>query len=372
MEINRDNYEAYLLDLIEGRLSAGDRQKVRDFLALNPDCAIGLDQIEPWILEKSNIHLPGKEQLKKTLPDASFTVTEGNFDLFSIARLEGDLTEAQTSDHAGMVAQSDKKEREWEEWKQTKLKAESVIFAHKEELKRNRGIRPGLIWISIISAAAVFALLFTILRNDPFAPGPQFATESGRALSDPEDPVLAEGTDPDPPEQLVVILPEEKPGKVEDKPALFSIKKNSERPEESPVEKGGRVIDPESDSIKEIHAPQIQPERIRIASASGDYPDFLYRGSYDGIKPLDIPPASIHITSLSIAQIAEVDLQEVFDAYTEENNISLWSIANAGIKGINRLTGSDMSLLAARDEDGDLSGIRFKSRRFSFTRPIDR
>ena len=71
MEINRDNYEAYLLDLIEGRLSADAQQKVRDFLFLNPDCSKRVDDIEWLVLGESKVIFPGKEQLKKEFPDAS-------------------------------------------------------------------------------------------------------------------------------------------------------------------------------------------------------------------------------------------------------------------------------------------------------------
>jgi hypothetical protein len=66
-----------------------------------------------------------------------------------------------------------------------------------------------------------------------------------------------------------------------------------------------------------------------------------------------------------------MELSDIVETYTEENNISIWSIANAGIKGINKIVGSDISLLASRDEEGDVSGFQLKSRRFSLTRPLD-
>ena len=63
-------------------------------------------------------------------------------------------------------------------------------------------------------------------------------------------------------------------------------------------------------------------------------------------------------------------LQEIVEDYVEEKNFSLWKIADAGIKGINKLAGSDISLLASRDEDGEVSGFKLKSKRFSLSRPI--
>ena len=62
MDINRNNYEAFLLDLAEGRLNAEESQQVRDFLMLNPDCATGLEPEHTWFLEPGSISFPQNEQ----------------------------------------------------------------------------------------------------------------------------------------------------------------------------------------------------------------------------------------------------------------------------------------------------------------------
>ena len=87
MDINRNNYEAYLLDLMEGKLSVSDQQKVRDFLILNPDCSPSLFGPEPWVLESEVVLYSGREKLKKELPDADTGISKLNFALFSIARM---------------------------------------------------------------------------------------------------------------------------------------------------------------------------------------------------------------------------------------------------------------------------------------------
>ena len=62
----------------------------------------------------------------------------------------------------------------------------------------------------------------------------------------------------------------------------------------------------------------------------------------------------------------------MIEDYTEEKDFSLLKVANAGIKGINKLAGSDISLLASRDDEGDVSGYQLKGKRFSLTRPLAR
>ena len=85
----------------------------------------------------------------------------------------------------------------------------------------------------------------------------------------------------------------------------------------------------------------------------------------DRIEPLNISPVPIHISSLSLAQISDLGLQEMMEGYVEEKDLSLWKIANAGIKGINKITGSNISLMASRDEDGEVSGFRLRFKRNS-------
>ena len=369
MEINRNNYEAYLLDLLEGRLSAEDQQKVRDFLLLNPDCAKGIIDMEPWILEKSKIPFPGKEQLKKEFPDASFMLTETNFDLFSIARMEGDLTEEQERDHVAMVEENEEKGEEWVRWQRTKLYAKPIIFAEKDQLKRRKGISRRVIWMGIVSSAAVIALLFILLRIDPLTPDPELALEESVPPSVEEEQTRLPAMDPLPQQEATPVVQKEETEILAHKPVMFSIKKHSGQPVESGMDKDTET---NTDTVNQVRQEQVRPGPVRIASNVSVITDFVDEGSYDLIAPLDLPPASIQRTSLTLSQLAEVDLQEVFDNYTEENDISLWTIANAGIKGINRLTGADMSLLAARDDKGDVSGFRFKSKKFSIATPLER
>lgn len=372
MEINRNNYEAYMLDLLEGRLTAEDQQVVRDFLLLNPDCAQNLDEINRWSLEPDNIAFPGKEQLKKEMPDASYMLTTTNFDLFSIARLEGDLTKEQEADHASMVKKHQEKRKEWAEWQQTKLHAEPVLFTHKELLKRKKGFSRRVIWLSVISSAAVIAILFSLLRVDQPNIGSELSVESEAFQNTENEKIHALSSDPTPQQEIAAMIPKSESMLSDDKPVLFSIKKNPEREEESLMDSKSNDDGVGTDTVNQVRKEKMQSKPVRIASQTISHKDFVNEGAYDRIKHLEIPPASIHLGSLSITQLTELDLQEVFDGYTRENEVSLWSIANAGIKGINRLTGTEMSLLAARDNEGDVAGFRFKSRRFSITTPLEK
>lgn len=358
MEINRHNYEAFLLDLLEGNLSVEDQQQVHSFLLLNPDCARELMDIEPWVLEGEELSFHNKDILRKELPDSSSCLDDHNFDLFSIARMEGDLSDEQESTHQAMLSLDDLKFQQWMEWQQTRLQPGKFEFKGKDQLKRKGGSNTRIMWISVVSTAAAIALLFILFRTGPDISPQEQALQtpqdlsSGDLISQQAEEVAVQAdiqtvqSSPDPPVQKAFD------------PILFSVRKEHERPSELGSE---MTVMPQDDlktrllpgSAKQITA--ISPA-VEVAS--------------DKIEALYVPPVPVHLSSLSVSQISEIGLQEVLEEYTREKDISILSIANAGIKGINKLAGSDLSLLASRDEEGEVSGFRFKGKRFSLTKPI--
>jgi len=373
MKIDRHNYEAYLLDLLEGNLSVKDQQELHHFLKLNPDCAGELGEIEPWVLEKENISFQYNQLLKKEFPDSKSQLCEHNFDLFSIARMEGDLCEKQLAEHQSMVASAYDRTQQWSEWQQTRLVAVPVIFQGKNQLKKKNGRKNRVLWISMTAAAAAVALVLVLFVAGPDFSGQELSVEAPLEIptnqnpDDPEVQVIKEEAEGEQTEILPVQgssqNPEQDPARElkevkANQNLMFSIKRDQKRPVEN--ESKSPVI-PQDD---------LQPRPVKISVHQMN--TFYLPGdpAPDQINVLDIPPVSIHFGSLSVAQIYEMDLQEVFEDYTQERNISLWTIANAGIKGINKIAGSDISLLASRDEEGEVTGFRFRSKRFSVARPL--
>ena len=367
MDINRNNYEAYLLDLMEGKLSVSDQQKVRDFLMLNPDCSSSSFESEPWVLEPEDIPFVGREKLKKELPNADTGISESNFDLFSIARMEGDLTASQKWDHQQMVEGDEVRSMEWSQWQQTRLKGRSMTYKGKSSLKRKSGVKRGVIWLSVLSSAAAIALLLIFLRVDTNIERAPIAEES----SELEESSSRENSDaPD----LTGETPslEEETLALADDPVLFSIKKVTDGPIESVGKEKHRSPALTQDTLLPMESKLVESRPLRLAANNPIPATSAHTVDYDQIKPLNIPPTKASITNLTLAQIGEIDVQEVLVTYKKEKDISVWSIANAGLKGLNKITGADMSLLAARDESGGVSGFRFKSKRFSVASPVER
>jgi hypothetical protein len=360
MGINRENYEAYLLDELEGRLSEKERQELRDFLATNPDCALEAELEDAQILPREKISFPNKDSLRKELPDSGTPLSVENFDLYSIARMEGDLTTEQADKHELLLQEQPVLRHEWEKWLQTRIPGEHTPYPWKASLKRKVPAYRRLAWPAILSAAAAVALiaiLFIFRDNN----ADHIASEASIRM-----PVIEQ------PDVKVPVTP----------PAVKQQQTSAVLHGMETATIGSEITSAEV--VSETGSPSAQmqdayeqnlpvsPRPFRAALAANTIPAPVIQGNYDRIRPLQIPETPVHMNGVSIATLAEMDLQEVVEVYAEEKDFSIWTIANAGIRGINRITGSDIALFAARDDEGEISGFQLKSRRLNITTPLER
>jgi len=65
MQINKNNYEEYAIDWLEGNLDAEDLKNMEAFLSANPDIRSDLGGLEEMVLTPSLTDFPKKEQLFK-------------------------------------------------------------------------------------------------------------------------------------------------------------------------------------------------------------------------------------------------------------------------------------------------------------------
>jgi hypothetical protein len=376
MDINRHNYEAFLLDLLEGRLSAEEEDKLNEFLKNHPELVADMPDLTICCLEKDEVSFPGREQLRKDFPMAGTPLSEANFDLFSIARMEGDLSLLQEEEHQAMVDREPVKLAEWNAWQKTRLVPGQIQFPGKKHLKRRKIARTRVLWAGVISAAASLMLLWVLLRMNPQHPGPGLSE-----VVSVETPSLDES--PASITENAVVEAEEAPVARVEEPSLAGVKEALRVPEkEAPVR---RVEQPllaaietkpsgadlrEAEIAGEVNMQLLKPRPVKMTAQMAVHSDLLGMHHSDRIEPLKVAPVSPNLSSLSVIQMAEMDRQELFEEIREEYNISLMSLANAGIKGINKVTGSEISLLASRDEEGEVSGFRLRSKRFSVSSPL--
>lgn len=367
MDINRNNYEAFLLDLLEGRLSVAEERELKEFLKAHPEHVVDLPDLDLLNLEKVHLTFPDRDLLKKELPSTETPLSTNNFDLYSIARMEGDLSQQQVDEHRSAIRSDEWLLQEWNRWQMIRLVPEQIRFPGKNSLKRRKPFKARMVIMGVFSAAAALTLLLLLFKMNPADPSEEDSRISSVVSPSIQDmPVENQEVISAVPEQDAVELPEQETSTMLKQEALSAaVEQESSLRIEEPVE--------EQTSPGDLTEQQILAQRpLRIAGQLTSSQDLLGVRDQDRIKPLEYTPVSPNLTSYSVGQLAEMDRQTLIRDFAEEHNISLMSVANAGIKGINKLTGSEISLLASRDEEGEVSGFQFKSRRLSIRGPIGR
>jgi hypothetical protein len=153
--ITKNNYEAFLLDYIEERLSPELIAELMLFLENNPDLNEGLDAYEMFELEAPSINLENKNKLKKR---ENF-ITPINYEEFIIKEIEKENTPEISNLLHLFLEKNPSKQADYIAYKKTKLIAPKVIFNDKKSLKKREGkVIPMYWWYS--SAAAVIIILF--------------------------------------------------------------------------------------------------------------------------------------------------------------------------------------------------------------------
>ncbi|MBQ9470819.1 MAG: hypothetical protein IJU72_07710 [Bacteroidales bacterium] len=161
--INRQNYESYLIDYIDGALTASLAAEVEAFLRRNPDIAQELDALADMRLAPPQAHFEAKERLRRR-PEAELNHMP-ELDYLCVAELEGDIAHAEAQ-RLQLLAQQDRRvDAARRAYALTKLQpSPHVVFAHKDKLRREN--RPALsrwLWAAAAATAASVALLVGVL-----------------------------------------------------------------------------------------------------------------------------------------------------------------------------------------------------------------
>lgn len=134
--IDHSNYEAWLLDRLEGRLTPEQERELHAFLLQHPHLAPG-DDVLPSV-ESINLALSAveKEWLKKRIPPVG-AVDAHSVELHLIARLEGDLTTGELAALRIFLEDHPEHQRAERIYALTKLVPQAMAYATKRELKRH-------------------------------------------------------------------------------------------------------------------------------------------------------------------------------------------------------------------------------------------
>ncbi len=373
MHINRENYEAWLLDMTEGELSPEQEEEVRKFLAENPDLETGTDLLDMTLIPPE-ISFPLKEGVKKGA--GSYEINKGNYEQFCIARIEGDLPASSEKALDDFLSDNPECARTAMLYGMVILKPDnSIYFPDKHNLRKRSPAKVNLqgffrrrvVYRSLSVAASVLLLLSAsvFIRNysridntiapytDRETPLPAETDQAPDAVTTPVNRIYREQTAAVDIESLIST-----PAVLESVTPEALIKAETVPAGSDPVTRDHGLIPMSISHLQgkiEAKTAFSGPQTSLVQLAA------LYRPPAAAYEKERQGPATVLSGVIGF-------LSGTMDEDPERDRITLWDIADAGLKGINTVAGTDMRFEREYNQEGDLISMAFNSRVIEFRR----
>jgi hypothetical protein len=362
MQIDRSNYEIWLIDWIDGNLNDTEVEQIKDFLSANTDLKAEFEELNslkdpiPFIPKDS---FPHKEKLRKTSADLS----GAQFEYLCAAYLENDLTDDQKSELLQSVKQNAEKRRSFELMQKLKLTPPDVFFKQKSKLiRRTVGQKTLRLAIIGLSAAAIISLVIINRISIP------------RSLPVKADIAFLE---------IGINNPLLNPSIQKSSYKLIPVKNSSiNKTQVGKLPLLSQIGSPVLPNISTL-----KPVQKDTLSLSSENPRItLNRIAFSQNINLEKPVIQGTLISInSSILIAEEDdgrprfgrfLAKAFrqkllkENTAKDSPLKAYEFAEAGISGLNKLLGWEMALDERKDENGKLKSVYFSSRILKFNAPV--
>ncbi|OQX79976.1 MAG: hypothetical protein B6D64_03895 [Bacteroidetes bacterium 4484_276] len=171
MQINRNNYEAYLLDYWEDNLDQKGRRELSVFFRQNPDLKKNFGEFESFRLQPDEtLVFDNKENLKKTEVRQVGEIHEDNYEDWIIAAQEGDLSVVGQQQFDKFVAGNPAVKKEISLFGFAALKTDkSIVYPQKEKLRKSIPFysHRAVYWPVAVAATLIIAFgVFGLFKNE--------------------------------------------------------------------------------------------------------------------------------------------------------------------------------------------------------------
>lgn len=163
--INRENYEIWLVDYLDGALSATDQVMLLNFLEQNPDLKEELEGMEDAGIQLSppEMVFAHKEGLKKHIISVG-TIDASNYETFFIRSIERDLNAKEEQELKRFLEANPALVNDYNLYCKTILPEEEMVFEHKEKLKK-KPVKLVPLWANtkVLQWSAAAAVVFMVV-----------------------------------------------------------------------------------------------------------------------------------------------------------------------------------------------------------------
>lgn len=348
MEINRENYEIWAIDYLEGKLSTSESAEFILFLAENPDLSVELDTIRELTIP---LHEPVEKvdfsALKKDFSDTSLSAD--SFEEYCIAYYENDLTTEQVTDLLAYVKISAKNQYIFDTYGKTIAHAdESIRFKNKHLLKKATQIKWGInqkrVYAGFAIAASVLLLFtFSVLLRNNTTPQEMISSESHPVNELPQkiftDPLGSAEVAKD-----VIAFSE------------TAVQSSSLTPQTQGLEintKATEVFD--TNEVQDVFIPASRLQLSTIPNATDENYIVLNQPLYSFHRSSD-KASKVIIESLELSG---------YNTVASVKRINFDLILRKSVNGINQVAETDLQYNSETDDDGRLLAFALSSDRFN-------
>lgn len=347
MKPDRSNYEIWLTDWLDGSLDKVQTEILMAFLDENPDIKEESDFFAMAHLSVGKIFFTGKEELKKNASE----LTAGQVEFLSVAYLENDLNKNQEADLNQCLGQNAESKKIFDSIQKIKLVPSRNEYAGKKSLlKETPATRVLRISVTVLSAAATIALLILTYTS-----GPSLLRRNNTVA---EQIVVPETRQAEP---LIVRT------KVIHTPAVI---KQITKPM-----KATQVTEAISEELKNSSVllfEKVPEYRVTKLPAIAYNPNPLENESSLVASNILFFEEPIYDDRNALTRFFVRNFREKIlrNDTSGDDPIKPMEIAEAGVEGLNKLLGWEMSLVAVNDEEGELKSVYFESRMLKFNAPV--
>ena len=344
MEINRNNYELYMIDYLDAKLSVEHQAELILFLAENPDLQAEFDLLQNTIIadEVHSIPFEFKQELKK-----QELIQVSLYDELLVAKLEGDLSIDELIKLDAEIHNYPELKQSFEQFQKIKLTAEeTIVFIHKSSLRKREQIfdlSTKVRMVSSIAAAFLLILALWFFQNNRNESTVSFSNTI-RINNKLEKPSTSAGNSNNQVETITPIAMDriQKRNVIIPTPKVPSIKT---------LDLAVTIIDKkEMNTLVVKFAPFNEKEikTIQFAVNTKSNENDLKATNNNYLSPQQYLQKMINAN----AQNAVVD-QNKPNSLDDKNNSNI-GFALLGL--FNKVTGSDVKLVRRYDNDGNLTG----------------
>jgi hypothetical protein len=339
--INRNNYEIYFVDYLDGKLDTHLKQEFYAFLKANPDLKAELQDVAEVSLPESKVVYPDKDQLFKG------KINELNFNDYAVGKMEYDLTPADLADFDDYLKKNPDKQKDYHLFEKTRSHPDkNIVYTAKSALKKTIPLyqRRGIVYATMAAAASLvfFMVRYSGNETNSIAPG----------IKEEKSIVSVTGKDKDKDKGQHVNFNSEKAKKNKKGNDNNRVAHNKTNKSNQDFTKPD-VAEHEDQNIKLAKQTIISNIKLNTQLPTQEIVAIHTFANYDQEK------------QRFVASIIK-DVRKFSDT-TSIGKIG-WTVANAGISLFNRLTNSEVVMKRDINEYGNVSSFSLKSGVISVSR----